>query len=92
MADIKYYSSVKKRLLREKGPDVEDLGYNLACGLGKVGEKISLEARLQPLPGSPNPIDDDLFARIKTDLEKYLKDNGDDIPLNIKYTGAIIAR
>mgnify|MGYP001577207829 CR=1 FL=1 len=91
MADNSYYSSVKKKLLQEKGPEVKALGYNLSCGLGVVKERISLEARLQPLYGSPDPISDDLFARIKSDLEKYLQDNGDDIPLNIIYTGTITA-
>ena len=87
-----YYSSIKKRLLQEKGPDVKALGYNLSCGLGRQEGKFSLEARLQPLPGSPDPISDDVFARIKNDLEKYLQDNGDDTPLNIIYTGPITAR
>ena len=92
MTNMKYYNSVKKRLLLEEGPEVKALGYNLACGIGKKGEKISLEARLQPLPGSPDPISEDLFARIKSDLEKYLLNNGEDVPLNIKYTGVITAR
>ena len=70
-----YYSSIKKKLLEEKRPEILALGYNLACGLGKTDGKISLEAKLQPLPGSPDPINDDVFARIKDDLEKYLRDN-----------------
>mgnify|MGYP001578047362 CR=1 FL=1 len=92
VGDMKYYNGVKRRLLREKGPEVEALGYNLACGIGMKEEKISLEARLQPLPGSQDPISEDLFARIKSDLEKYLLNNGDDVPLNIRYTGVITPR
>lgn len=89
MADINYYSAVKKKLLKEKGPEIKALGYNLSCGLGKQGEHFSLEARLQPLPGSPDPIEDNLFTRIKGDLEKYLRDNNGAVLLNIKYLGII---
>lgn len=92
MTSNNYYIYIKKKLLREKGLDVEALGYNLSCGLGQKEGKISLEARLQPLPGSPDPISDDLFARIKKDLEKYLQDNNENVPLNIIYLGSIIAR
>ena len=92
MADTKDYNSIKKKLLEEKRADVAALGYNLACGLGKVEEKFSLEARLQPLDGSPDPISEDVFARIKSDLEKYLRDNNESVPLNIVYLGSIRAR
>jgi len=92
MSDGDYYSSIKKRLLREKGLDIEDLGYNLSCGLGKKDGKISLEARLQPLPGSPDPINEDLFTRIKIYLEIYLKDIDENISLNLQYTGNITAQ
>lgn len=92
MSDGNYYSSIKKRLLREKSLDVETLGYNLSCGLGKKDGKFSLEARLQPLPGSPDPISEDIFAKIKTDLEAYLKEIDENIPLNLQYTGNISAR
>jgi len=88
MTDTKDYNSivyVKKKLLLEKGSDVKTLGYNLACWLGTKEGEYSLEARLQPLPGSPDPISDDLFARIKEDLEKYLRDNNENVPLNIVY-------
>lgn len=90
MADISYYHSVKKKILQEKRADVEALGYNLACGLGR-NEKgaYTLEARLQPLPGSPDPISDDVFARIKNDLEQYLLDNQENVPLNIMYSGVL---
>ncbi len=86
-----YYIFIKKRLLREKGLEVEALGYNLSCRLGKKEGKFSLEARLSPLSGSPDPISDDLFARIKNDLEKYLQDNNENVPLNIVYIGSITA-
>ncbi|MDO8510569.1 MAG: hypothetical protein Q7S55_00225 [Nanoarchaeota archaeon] len=92
MADTKYYNYIKKKLLREKGPDVKALGYNLSCGFGKQEGTFSLEARLQPLPGSPDPISDDIFARIKNDLEKYLQDHNENVPLNIIYIGLITAR
>ena len=91
MADSGYYSNLKEKLLQEKRADVAALGYNLACGLGKIDGKFSLEARLQPLPGSPDPISDEVFGRIKSDLEKYLRDNNEDVPLNIIY-GKITAR
>ena len=92
MADSDYYGSVKKRLLLEKSPEIKALGYNLSCGLGMKEGKYSLEARLQPLFGSPDPISDDLFAKIRDDLEKYLQDNNENIVLNIVYAGLITAR
>lgn len=90
--DRTYYNIVQKKLLREKGPEIKALGYNLACGLGMKEEKMSLEARLQPLPGSLDPISDDLFQKIKVDLGEYLQNRGYDVALNIRYTGIITPR
>jgi len=67
------------------------LGYNMACGIGRLEERLCLAVRLQPLQGSPDPIDKDLFERIKGELETYLKDKNLDVPLDIKYVGRITA-
>jgi len=84
--NLEHYHSVKKRLLREKGIDIEDLGYDLSCCLGRVKGKVSLEARLEPFPGSPDPISDEVFSRIKNELEQYLKEINENIPLNLEYS------
>jgi len=44
------------------------------------------------LPGSPDPINEDLFTRIKIYLEIYLKDIDENISLNLQYTGNITAQ
>ncbi|GEM_PF-4902263 len=85
--NLEHYHAVKKKLLREKGLDIEDLGYNLTCCVARAEGKISLEARLEPFPGSPNPIDQQLFVRIKNDLEQYLQEINEDISINVEYSG-----
>ncbi len=90
--DWSYYTELKREFMDEKGPEVEAVGYHVACGLGfaeGLEQKICLAVRLQPLPGSPDPIEDDLLVRIKTEI---LTDNYKGVPLDIRYTGVIRAR
>ena len=90
--DWSYYRELKKEFIDEKVPAVEAVGYHVACGFGfaeGLEQKICLAVRLQPLLGSPDPIEDDLLARIKTEI---LTDNYKGVPLDIKYTGMIRAR
>ncbi len=75
--------------MNEKGPEVEAVGYHVACGIGLaegLEQKVCLAVRLSPLLGSPDPIEDDLLARIKTEI---LTDNYKGVPLDIKYLGMI---
>ncbi len=91
MADINwvYYSKLKKEFMREKGLDLEELGYSMACGLNRLEGKVTIEVRIQPLPGSPDPIDDGLLEKIKNEV---LRDNYKGVSLDIHYIGMISAR
>lgn len=51
-----YFSKLKKDFLNEKQPEVEELGYSIACGISLLEGKVHLAVRIQPLPGSPDPI------------------------------------
>ncbi len=76
----------------KKGPEVEAVGYRVACGIGLaegLEHKVCLAVRLQPLLGSPDPIEDDLLAKIKTEI---LTDNYRGVPLDIQYLGMIRTR
>lgn len=83
------YNILKRDFIKEKQPDLEALGYHMACGISLLEGKVHLAVRLQPLPGSPDPIDDSLLERIK---KKVLKDNYKGTPLDIQYVGMIHAR
>lgn len=83
------YKQLKNEFRDEKAPDVNALGYSMACGISLLEGKIHLAVRLQPLPGSPDPIDGDLLARIKTEI---LTDNYKGVPLDIRYVGIIHPR
>ncbi|MDP3698802.1 MAG: hypothetical protein Q8R47_04390 [Nanoarchaeota archaeon] len=91
MADINwtYYSKLKKEFMREKGLDLEDLGYSMACGLSRLEGKITIAVRIQPLLESPDPIDEGLLAKIKNEV---LGDNYKGVSLDIQYVGIISAR
>lgn len=90
--DFDYYKNLKGKLSDEKRPDILKLGYNMACGIGLLEKKLCLAVRLQPLPGSPDPIEEDLFEKIKTNLEDYLRDNNEDAVIDIRYIGIITAK
>ena len=81
-----YFSKLKKDFMNEKQPEVEDLGYSMACGISLLEGKIHIAVRLQPLPGSPDPIEKDLLAKIKNEV---LKDNYKGTPLDIQYIGMV---
>lgn len=102
--DLRYYSKLKKEFMNEKGPEVEAVGYHMACGLSFVEKKdspnvschqeglerkVCFGVRLSPLPGSPDPIEDNLLAKIKNEI---LTDNYKEVPLDIKYVGIIRPR
>ena len=84
--DLSYYHKLKKEFLRERQVDLENIGYSMACGIGQLEGKIALAIRIQPLPGSPDPIQDDLLAKIKNEI---LTDNYQGVPLEIQYVGII---
>lgn len=88
LVDLDYYKNLKDKFSEEKRPEITKLGYNMACGLSKLEQKIHIAVRLQPLPGSPDPIDHDLLARIKNEI---LTDNYQGVPLDIQYVGIIRA-
>lgn len=55
-----FYVNYKKK--------VESEGYNIAVGIGFGKNSHTLEVRLQPLAGSPDPIPKNLFDRIKNEI------------------------
>lgn len=68
--DLKEFKEkVKIPFRTEYEPKVKAEGYSMNLGIGR-GSKgdYSLEVRLQPLEGSPDPIADDLFDRIKNEI------------------------
>lgn len=87
--DNKYYRQLKKEFMREKQVDLENVGYSMACGLSSLEGKIAIAVRIQPLPGSPDPIEDGLLAKIKNDI---LGDNYKGVLLDIQYIGMIYAK
>ena len=87
--DKLYFSKLKKDFLNEKQPEVEDLGYSIACGISLLEGKVHLAIRIQPLPENPDPIDEGLLAKIK---DEVLGDNYRGTPLDIKYIGMIYAQ
>ena len=81
-----YFSKLKNDFMNEKQPELEELGYSMACGLGQLEGKIAIAVRIQPLPGSSDPIEDGLLAKIKNEV---LGDNYKGTPLDIQYVGMI---
>ncbi len=45
-----YFSKLKMDFMNEKRPEVEELGYSMACGISLLEGKIHIAVRLQPLP------------------------------------------
>ena len=84
-----YFSKLKKDFLNEKQPEIEELGYSIACGISLLEGKVHLAVRIQPLPGSPDPIEEGLLAKLKNEVlgEKYKG-----TPLDIQYLGTIYAQ
>ncbi len=74
--------ALKKEIFDNCHSDIRDLGYNLMGGIGKD----SLEMRLQPLPGSPDPIQDDVWNKIKQEI---LGENYKGAKVNLRYVGAV---
>lgn len=88
MRDFDYCKDLSKKLAEEKRPEIIKLGYNIAYGVSVHEGELALAVRLSPLPGSPDPIDDDLLARIKQEI---LTDKYQGVPLDIQYIGIIVA-
>ena len=94
--DWNYYGSLKDKFAKEYCPKIEALGYNMAHGFGLnhsedplLEHRVLIAVRLQPLPGSSDPIDENLLKRIK---EEILGDNYEGVKLDIRYIGRITAR
>ena len=58
----------KKKFLKKYSTKVEDEGYSMALGFGLKDDNHTLEVQLQPLEGSPDPINDDLLDLIKNEI------------------------
>ncbi len=84
-----YFGKLKQDFMDKKQPDLQDLGYSMVCGISLLEGKVHLAVRLQPLSGSPDPIEDDLLARIKNEI---LGENYQGFPLDIQYVGMIRPR
>lgn len=79
---------------------VRALGYSLACGVSLVHladpaappselDKLCLSAILQPLPGSPHPIDGALLAKIR---DEVLPRSYQDVPVYVRYMDVLRPR
>lgn len=85
-----YFSKLKKDFDEEKAPQVEELGYNLVSSIGLLERKIvGITATIQPLPGSPDPIEEDLLTRIKNEI---ITDKYKGVPVKVRYVGNVIKR
>ena len=88
--DIKEFTAnVKNPFKVEYTEKIRSEGYTMGLGVGFRENNYSLEVRLQPLAGSPDPIPKDLFERIKTEI---LPDQYKGAVVNVVYVGVIRPR
>ena len=75
---------LKAKFLGEFKPALETLGYNMALGISAELNQPVLEVRLQALPGSPDPIENNLLAQIKNGI---LPTEYHNLKVNVSYVG-----
>lgn len=83
--DINKIRELSYKLIEDFAPEVADLGYELSRGMSLS----SLEPRLKPLEGSPDPIPDDLLEKIRNEI---VPKNYNGLPVNVQYFGKVSAR
>ena len=84
MAEItqEHISAAKVLFREEYSRRIESLGYYLMIGTDSLTFGRGLIARLQPKEGSPDPIPDNLLARIR---DEVLPKTYDGIPVYVEY-------
>jgi len=82
--DIEKIRDIKHAYHTTYSPKVEAEGYTMALGIGRNDDGFTLEVRLQPKVGSPDPIPADLLERIKNEV---LENPYEGTPVNITYVG-----
>lgn len=83
-----YYSMLKRDFEEEKGPEINKVGYTMDVSIGLLERKVGFTATIQPQPGSPDPIEDDLLVKIK----EILNDNYKGFPVKVRYVGNVMKR
>ena len=85
----KFKKEVKQPYYSNYSPKVEAEGYTMALGIGQNKDGYTLEVRLQPNEGSPDPIPVEVLDKIKNEV---LPGTYKGTQVNVEYLGIVKAR